>query len=79
MSKKFYGIASGSMNTMRLIGQMVSMGIIMLILTLFIGREPVTELNKIEFIQSVRVAFMLFFALCFAGIFASYARGKIRG
>ena len=74
---KYYGIASGTMGTMRLLGQMFSMGMVMLILSLFIGREPVGEHNLEYFLVSIRVVFMLFFALCFFGIFASYARGKI--
>ena len=78
VSKKFYGIASGTMGTMRLLGQMFSMGLVMLILSVFIGREPVTPQNSHYFMQSVRVAFWLFFILCFLGIFASYARGKVR-
>jgi MFS family permease len=77
VTPKYYGIASGTMGTMRLLGQMFSMGMVMLILSLFIGREPVGGHNIEYFILSVRVVFILFFILCFFGIFASYARGKI--
>jgi MFS family permease len=77
VSPKYYGIASGTMGTMRLLGQMFSMGMVMLILSLFIGREPVGEHNTGFFLSSVRVTFSLFFVLCFGGIFASYARGEI--
>jgi MFS family permease len=77
VSRKYYGIASGTMGTMRLVGQMFSMGMVMLILSVFIGREPVDEDNIPYFLQSIQVAFFLFFVLCFAGIFASYARGKL--
>lgn len=77
VSPKYYGIASGTMGTMRLLGQMFSMGMVMLILALYIGREPVTEQNAYIFLQSLRVAFWLFSALCFLGIFASYARGDM--
>ncbi len=78
VDKKYYGIASGTMGTMRLLGQMFSMGIVMLILSVFIGREPVTEENTYLFVNSIRVTFLLFSLLCFAGIFASMARGNIR-
>ena len=77
VTPKYYGIASGTMGTMRLLGQMFSMGMVMLILSLFIGREPVGDHNIEYFILSVRVVFVLFFILCFGGIFASYARGKV--
>jgi EmrB/QacA subfamily drug resistance transporter len=77
VNKKHYGIASGTMGTMRLLGQMFSMGIVMLIMSLFIGRVPVTLHNAPEFLLSIRVAFWLFFALCVFGIYASYARGNM--
>jgi EmrB/QacA subfamily drug resistance transporter len=77
VTPKYYGIASGTMGTMRLLGQMFSMGMVMLILSLFIGREPVGEHNNEFFLSGVRVTFMLFFVLCFGGIFASLARGKV--
>jgi MFS family permease len=78
VERKYYGIASGTLGTMRLLGQMFSMGMVMVILSLFIGREQVTELNLVKFLQSIRVTFLLFFILCLAGIFASLARGKIQ-
>ena len=42
VAKKYYGIASGSVGTMRLLGQMLSMGIATLVIALFIGRVPIT-------------------------------------
>jgi MFS family permease len=77
VTPKYYGIASGTMGTMRLLGQMFSMGMVMLILSLFIGREPIGEHNIQFFASSVRVTFLIFFILCFGGIFASYARGNV--
>jgi EmrB/QacA subfamily drug resistance transporter len=77
VSKKHYGIASGTMGTMRLLGQMFSMGIVMLIMSFFIGRVPVTLQNSPDFLLSIKVAFWLFFGLCLFGIYASYARGNM--
>lgn len=77
VSKKHYGIASGTMGTMRLLGQMFSMGIVMLIMSFFIGRVPVTIENSPDFLLSIKVAFWLFFGLCIFGIYASYARGNM--
>jgi EmrB/QacA subfamily drug resistance transporter len=77
VSKKHYGIASGTMGTMRLLGQMFSMGIVMLIMSFFIGRVPVTLQNSPDFLLSIKVAFWLFFGLCVFGIYASYARGNM--
>lgn len=77
VNKKYYGIASGTMGTMRLLGQMFSMGLVMFILSVFIGREAIDEGNIPYFLQGIQFAFILFSSFCFIGIFASYARGKI--
>jgi hypothetical protein len=37
VDKRFYGVASGMNGTMRLLGQMLSMGIAMMIFAIFIG------------------------------------------
>jgi EmrB/QacA subfamily drug resistance transporter len=78
VEKRYYGIASGTMGTMRLVGQMLSMGIAMLLFALFMGRTQITAEYYSPFVDSVKVAFMIFSVLCFVGIFASLARGKIR-
>jgi len=75
---KFYGVAAASEGTMRSIGQMVSMGIVMVAMAVIIGRVVITPDYYPEFITSTRVAFGFFSALCFAGIFVSLARGKLK-
>jgi EmrB/QacA subfamily drug resistance transporter len=77
VEKRYYGIASGTMGTMRLVGQMLSMGIAMLLFALFIGRVQITPEYYSPFVESIKAAFMIFSVLCFAGIFASMARGKV--
>ena len=76
LEKKYYGIASGTVGTMRLIGQMSSMGIAMMIFSIFIGKAEINPSNYIEFIHSIRTAFFIFAILCFIGIFFSLARGR---
>ena len=78
MEKKFYGIASGTLATMRLTGQMLSLGIAMLIFALYIGRVQITPEYYPFFLRSVKIAFTIFAVLCLGGIFASLARGKVR-
>ena len=77
VEKKFYGTASGTVGTMRLLGMMISMGIASLIFALFIGRVQITTEYYAVFIRGVRVAFMTFSILCFAGIVPSWARGEL--
>jgi EmrB/QacA subfamily drug resistance transporter len=78
VESRHYGVASGTLGTMRLTGQMFSMGIAMLIFALIMGRVPITPQHYGQFLASSRVAFSIFTALCFAGIFMSLARGKVR-
>ncbi len=75
---KFYGLASGSVGTMRLLGMMVSMGIATVIFTLFMGRVQVVPEHYSDFIRGFRMSFIIFAILCFLGIFSSLARGRLR-
>lgn len=76
VEKKYLGIASATVGTMRLTGQMISMGIATLILQIFIGNTKITIQNSAEFILSMHITFMVFVVLCTMGVFFSLARGK---
>jgi MFS family permease len=76
--KRFYSIASATLATARQIGMTFSMGITMLVFALYIGRVEITPEYYLSFLVSVKIAFMVFTGLCFSGIFASLARGKLR-
>lgn len=78
VEKKCYGVASGMVGTMRLIGQLLSMATAMLLFNLFIGRVQITPDNYPLFLMSVQVAFIIFVILCIVGVFASLVRGKLR-
>ena len=77
VEKRFYGVASGSVGTMRLLGQMLSMGIATLTFALFIGRVQISPDNYPEFMKSVSFAFIIFSCLCTGGIFLSLSRCKV--
>jgi EmrB/QacA subfamily drug resistance transporter len=76
VEKKYYGVASATLGTMRLVGQMLSLGIVMVMFTLFIGRVQIIPENYQLFLTSSKIAFIVFAVLCFGGIFASHSRGK---
>ena len=78
VEKRHFGIASGAVATMRLLGQMTSMAIAMVILALYVGREEIAPANYDLFLQSVRVSFTIFALLCTIGIFFSFFRGTLR-
>jgi EmrB/QacA subfamily drug resistance transporter len=78
VEKKLYGVASAIFGTMRLTGQMMSMGIVMLIFAVAIGNVQITPEYYPSFLHSMRIAFIVFSILCVFGVFASLARGKLR-
>jgi EmrB/QacA subfamily drug resistance transporter len=78
VEKKFYGVASGIMGTMRLIGQAFSMAIVTLIFTIYIGRSTITVEHHQNLLQSMKISFTIFALLSFFGIIASLVRGKLR-
>lgn len=77
VEKRFYGVASGTLGTMRLTGQMFSMGIAILIFAIHIGHTQITPEYYPVFLTSMRSAFIFFSVLCSGGVFASLARGKV--
>jgi MFS family permease len=77
VDKKYYGVASSTLASMRMVGQMFSMGIVIVIFTAFLGHAEISNVNQEEFISSLRFLFLLFGILCFIGIFASLSRGRI--
>ena len=76
VDKRFYGVASGTLGTMRLIGQMLSLGPVMIMFALHIGKAQITPEYYDAFLLSARLAFIVFAVLCFGGIFASLARNE---
>jgi len=78
VEKKHLGIASGVVGTMRMVGQMLSMGIAMMLLALHMGKEAISPATFPVFITVMRIGFVIFSVLCILGIFASLARnGKL--
>ncbi|MDI6643429.1 MAG: MFS transporter [Methanobacteriaceae archaeon] len=71
VERRYFGVASASVSTMRLIGQAMSMGIVMLIFSLFIGNVQIIPQNYPELLESIKLAFIIFTTMCFVGIFAS--------
>jgi len=78
VENRFYGVASGALGTMRVIGMVLSMGTIILIFSIYIGKVQITSEYYPVFLRCVRMAFTFLAALCFLGIFASLARGNVR-
>ncbi len=68
-------------STMRLIGQMLSQGIVLLIFNLILGHTEISKVQPSQLMQlmsSIQVAFIIFATLCVVGVFASMMRGNLR-
>lgn len=78
VEKKYYGVASATLATMRMVGQMLSMGIATLVFSMFIGKAQITPAGYPLFLSSMKVSFVIFFVMCCCGVFFSLARGRVR-
>jgi MFS family permease len=79
VERRCYGIAAGTVATMRMVGQMFSMGIAMLLLAVFVGRVELGPAQAGALLSSMKAAFAVFAVLCLGGVFASLARGRLHG
>lgn len=77
VERRYLGIAAGSAGTMRVLGQMFSMGVATLILSIFLGGQQISAELYPELLMSIRWTFVVFCFLCLVGIFASASRGNI--
>ena len=79
VEKRHLGVASGVVGTMRMVGQMMSMGIAMMLISLFIGKQTINPATYPGLISAMRMGFVIFSILSVFGIFASLARHEKRG
>jgi MFS family permease len=70
VENRVLGVASGTLGTMRTAGMMLSMGIMMILFTVYIGNVEITSAYYPQFLESVRVGYIIFAALGFAGVIA---------
>jgi EmrB/QacA subfamily drug resistance transporter len=79
VAQKSLGVASGTLGTMRQVGQTLGMGITIMTFALIIGGIQITPDLYNAFLLSIRLLFGAFAVLSFFGIFLSLARGRMRG
>ena len=72
-----FGVASGMVSTMRLIGQLMSLGIAMLIFSVIMGHVEIAPGQTDTLMISIKLAFGVFAGLCVLGTIFSLARGKL--
>jgi MFS family permease len=79
VEKRHLGVASGVVGTMRMVGQMMSMGIAMMLISLYIGKQTINPDTYPGLLAGMRTGFIVFSILSVFGIFASLARNKKLG
>ena len=77
VEKQYYGSATGSIATMRILGQMSSMVIVTLIFALMLGQVEITISNYGQLGNAISIIFTITAFLCIPGIFLSLARGRM--
>jgi nitrate/nitrite transporter NarK len=77
VDKDHYGVASGILATMRVTGQAFSMGVVLILFSLLMGRVRITEVVLPEFMKAFKIGFIFFSLACIPGILASLARGNV--
>lgn len=69
-----YGVASSILATMRSIGNTLSMVIVTIVVNRFLRGVPLADAQPEVLVQVIRISFIVFTAICIAGIFLSLKR-----
>jgi EmrB/QacA subfamily drug resistance transporter len=77
VEKRDYGLASGTVATMRLLGQMFSMAMATIVLSLIVGRQAIAPENYGLFLRSIHTVFLISAVLCLSGVYFSWFRGTL--
>jgi EmrB/QacA subfamily drug resistance transporter len=77
VENRYYGVASGTIGTMRMVGMSFSMGITIVIFSVYLGKVQITPTYYPLFLKCVKTTFTLFAVLCLVGAaMQSLAREK---
>jgi len=77
VERRHYGLAAAMVATMRSLGMIVSMGVVMVAFSLFIGATEITPAVYPSFLQSMQAIFSMFFILTLIGAVVSWRRVMI--
>lgn len=74
VERKYFGVASATLSTMRIVGQSLGMGMVLLIFSLYIGEVQLSPQNYAQLLESIHINLTISALLGFVAIFASLAR-----
>lgn len=75
---RYYGIASSTLSTMRMVGQALSMALVTLLMSIFIANSQLSDVDPSLLMKSIHMTFILYSILCFLGVFFSLVGGNIK-
>ena len=78
VEKRQLGTASGTASTMRIVGQMISMTLVMLLFSARFNGTQIAQIPNDLFVGTVQYLYLLFGILSLAGVYFSMARGDLR-
>ena len=78
VERKQYGQASGLASSMRVFGQIISMSIITLLISINFGNQSIEAVSDVLFLRALKWGFMIFAIIGVPGIYFSYFRGNVR-
>lgn len=76
VDKKYLGVASGMLGTIRMVGQTISLAIAMILISIFIGQEKIEPAVYPHLLKTIKTGLVIFAIICIPAIFASLARNK---
>lgn len=75
--KELHSLASSTLGTMRLMGQLISMTIISIIFSYLIYNTPLIKADTYLILKSIKIIFLIFSILCFMGVILSISKKVI--
>lgn len=76
VNKKFYGTGSAIVSTMVFIGQLLSMGVIIMIFAAYLGNVQILPHHYPVFLKSLNTAFIIYTSVCLGAVFALLLMSK---
>ncbi|GAF85168.1 unnamed protein product, partial [marine sediment metagenome] len=77
VENRILGVVSGTLGTTRTAGMMLSMGIMMVLFSIYVGQSEITRELYPEFLMSMRVGYIIFTAIGVLGLFTQLAARNI--
>ena len=74
VEKQDYGVASSILATMRSVGHTLSMVIVTIVVNLYMGSQALESADPQVLVKTMHTAFLIYTAICIAGIFISLKR-----